>query len=39
VDPELLRKRLEARRRAAYARIDRRREQRERRGGFFSIFR
>ena len=39
VDPEVLRKRLEARRRAGYARIKRRREQRSRRGGFFSIFR
>jgi len=39
VDPDVLHKRLEARRRAAYARIDRRREQRGRRGGFFSIFR
>lgn len=38
-DPEVLRKRLEARRRSAYARIERRREQRSRRGGFFSIFR
>ena len=39
VDVDVLRKRLEARRRAAYVRMDRRREQRERRGGFFSIFR
>ena len=39
VDVDVLRKRLETRRRAMYARMDRRREQRERRGGFFSIFR
>lgn len=39
VDPAVLHKRLEARRRASYARMERRREQRARRGGFFSIFR
>jgi uncharacterized membrane protein YkvA (DUF1232 family) len=39
VAPEVLHRRLETRRRAMYARMDRRREQRERRGGFFSIFR
>jgi hypothetical protein len=38
VDPEVLRKRLETRRRTAYTRIERRREQRERRGGNFSIW-
>jgi uncharacterized membrane protein YkvA (DUF1232 family) len=37
-DPEIHRKRLEARRRTIYGRIERRREQRERRGGTFSIF-
>ena len=37
--PDVLHKRLETRRRAMYARMERRREQRERRGGFFSIFR
>jgi uncharacterized membrane protein YkvA (DUF1232 family) len=35
---EVALKQLEARRRAMYARIERRREQRERRGGSFSIF-
>jgi uncharacterized membrane protein YkvA (DUF1232 family) len=38
IDPEARRKRLEARRRMIYARIERRREQRERRGGTFSLF-
>ncbi|MFI5215175.1 MAG: YkvA family protein [Candidatus Limnocylindria bacterium] len=38
-DPEAARKRLEARRRTIYGRIERRREQRERRGGTFSLFR
>lgn len=38
VDPEVMRKRLEAKRRTIYGRIERRREQRERRGGIFSIF-
>ncbi len=37
-DPEAQRKRLEARRHAIYGRIERRREQRERRGGTFSLF-
>jgi uncharacterized membrane protein YkvA (DUF1232 family) len=39
VAPDVARKRLEARRRAIYGRIERRREQRERRGGMFSLFR
>ena len=38
VDPDVARKRLEARRRTIYGRIERRREQRERRGGNFSLF-
>jgi uncharacterized membrane protein YkvA (DUF1232 family) len=38
VDPAEQRKRLEAARRDVYGRIERRREQRERRGGVFSIF-
>ncbi len=37
VDPEAQRKRLEARRRAMFARIERRRERRGRRGGLFSV--
>ena len=37
--PEALKKKLEARRRAMYARMEKRRDQRDRRGGFFSIFR
>jgi uncharacterized membrane protein YkvA (DUF1232 family) len=39
VDPEAQQKKLEAQRRAMYTRIERRREQRERRGGGFSVFR
>jgi uncharacterized membrane protein YkvA (DUF1232 family) len=39
VEPAVLRKRLEARRRAMYARMERRRDQLQRRGGFFSVFR
>jgi uncharacterized membrane protein YkvA (DUF1232 family) len=37
-DPKEERKRLEARRHEIYARIERRRDQRERRGGIFSLF-
>jgi len=37
-DPAARLKKLEAKRRAIYGRIERRREQRERRGGTFSIF-
>ena len=39
VDPAVLHKRLESRRRAMYARMQDRREKIARRGGFFSIFR
>jgi uncharacterized membrane protein YkvA (DUF1232 family) len=39
VAPETAEQQLEARRRQMYARIERRREQRARRGGSFSIFR
>jgi uncharacterized membrane protein YkvA (DUF1232 family) len=39
MEPEAARKQLEAQRRQMYARIERRREQRVRRGGSFSIFR
>jgi uncharacterized membrane protein YkvA (DUF1232 family) len=38
LDPEARIKRLEAKRRTIYGRIERRREQRQRRGGMFSIF-
>lgn len=38
IDPEVRRKRLAERRREVYGRIERRREQRERRGGTFSLF-
>ena len=36
---DVLQKKLETRRRAMYARMEKRRDQRARRGGFFSIFR
>lgn len=39
LDPEKRAKELAARRRASYRRMERRREQRDRRGGLFSIFR
>ncbi|HEX5065356.1 MAG TPA: YkvA family protein [Myxococcota bacterium] len=39
VEPDVMRKRLDARRRAMYARMEDRREKLQRRGGFFSIFR
>jgi uncharacterized membrane protein YkvA (DUF1232 family) len=39
VDPAVQRERIQERRREMYARMQRRREQRERRGGLFSIFR
>jgi hypothetical protein len=39
MEPETARKQLESQRRQMYARIERRREQRVRRGGSFSIFR
>ena len=38
-DPEEQRRRVAEQRRAMFARMERRREQRERRGGLFSIFR
>ena len=39
ITPEVADKQLDAQRRSMYARMERRREQRERRGGSFSIFR